>query len=877
MRRIVGLWIALALAWLASASSAQPARHPITIDDVLGMEHFDRAVVAPDGEWAAVVVRRGAADGEVYGRTAFETDPGRSDVWLVSTKTGERRRITDGRSMAAGYWCATWSPDGRRLALLSTQPEGAEPRGGDNVRLYVWDRASGRLTRQGDAAMMTQTHYGSPLTMPDLRGGADRGTLPHACSREENAPFLWLDNDRILAATLPAGRVSALIDQYGRMSRDAARGAARLRAGRQATAVAFGSGAAQVAGDPAEHVVLRIIDVASGATRDVARVPAFPLLGSMSVAVSPDGRQLAILATIAALPPAAGKRRPFAYEDLWGVERRLGFVDLSGGAGLRWASLPADARYPLELYHWSPDSRRIVLRARADAFADRTQLYLVPASGAGARRFGSAPIAVDTVRTAPTDESPVVWLDARRLLARLRDDKGGSAWWLIGPNGETRVANGDGPAPEALRRNGAGAIVAVQRGGLVKLDPARAAFVPVARIAQDAMIAWPRDPAIPASRLLVRQRDGAIGGFGIVDAASGAVAAPPRTVIGDLHDVVLADNRVLAEERGRDGPVLRGVDLAAGMQRDLMTLDPHLKSVDWGTTRLIEYKGMDGTALKASVILPPGHDPAKRYPTLLWVYQAYQVSTIEGDYFLDPYMPGLYNLRLYAARGYVVVVPSMPLPPAPARDDPHALVSGAILPAVDALVDLGIADPDRLGVFGQSRGGYTVFALLTQTDRFKAGVALAGISDLATSYRGFDPTSYGWPGIGHQKSVNWAISEQFGRFKPPSEDADGYARNSPLTYADKVTTPLLIVHGELDMRGNAAQAEQFFAALHEQGKTAQYVRYAGESHSLAQSPANVRDIVARTIAWFDRFVKGDGENAPKLPSGARTGLASTHR
>lgn len=859
MQRIGRLWTVLALLVLASGATAQSGKRPITIGDVLAMERIDGATLAPDGEWAAVIVRRAANAGEVYGRTAFETDPGRGDIWLVSTKTGERRRIGDGGNKAAGYWCASWSPDGRRLAMLSTRPEGSEPHGGDNVRLYVWDRASGRLTRQSDAAMMTQTRYGSPLTMPDLRGGADRGTLPHTCSREENAPFLWLDDRRILAATLPSGRVSGLIDQYDRAWRDAARDAARLRAGQQATAVAFGSGAAQVPGDPDEHTILRVVDVTTGGGRDVARVPAFPLLGSMSIAVSPDGRRLAVLATTAALPPAAGKRRPFAYDDLWAVERRLGFVDLAGDGGLRWAALPADARYPLELYHWSPDSRQIVLRARAEPFADKTQLYLVSASGNGVRRFGSGPIAVDSVRTSPTDESPVVWLDARRLLARLRDQNGGFAWRLISPTSEKRIAHGDGPAPEALRRDGTGAIVAIQRGELVKLDLARAAFVPVARIAEDAMIAWPRDPAISATKLLVRQRDGAIGGLRIIDASSGTAAAPPRPIVGDLHDVTFADDRLLMEERGRDGLVLRGVDLAAGMQLDLVTLNPHLRSVDWGTTRLIEYKDADGAPLKASVILPPGHDPAKRYPTLLWVYQGYQVPSLEGDYFVDPYVPGLYNLRLYAARGYVVVVPSMPLPPSPARDDPYALVSRPILPAIDQLVALGIADPDRLGVFGQSRGGYTVFALLTQTDRFKAGVALAGISDLATSYRGFDPTGYGWPGIGHQKSVNRGISEQFGRFKPPSEDMAGYARNSPLAYAGQVTTPLLIVHGEADIRGNEAQAEQFFGALYEQGKTAQYVRYGGESHSLAQSPANVRDIVERSLAWFDRFVKSPGE------------------
>lgn len=69
----------------------------------------------------------------------------------------------------------------------------------------------------------------------------------------------------------------------------------------------------------------------------------------------------------------------------------------------------------------------------------------------------------------------------------------------------------------------------------------------------------------------------------------------------------------------------------------------------------------------------------------------------------------------------------------------------------------------------------------------------------------------------------------------------------------------------LDVRGNQTQAEQFFSALYEQGQTAQYVRYAGESHSLAQSPANIRDIVERSVAWFDRFVKTPVLNEAKLP------------
>lgn len=855
MRRASRIWTMCSLPLLSSGAFAEPAKHPIAIEDVLAMEHIEVARSSPDGEMVAVVVRRAAGSGEVYGRTAFETDPGRTDIWLFSNRSGERRQLTDGKAFAAGYWCATWSPDGRRLAMLSTQPEGSEPRGGDNVRLYIWDRTTGRLTRQGNAAVMTQTHYGSSMTVPDFRGGAERGSLPHACSEEENAPFLWLDSERLLVATLPEGQFSGLIDQYGRARRAANRDTTLLREGVVPTGVAFGSGAATAQSDRSNEAVLRIIDVTSNDERDVARVPAFPFLGAMSVAVSPDGRRLAILATTAALQPADGRRRPFAIDDFWSVQRRLGFVDLANQNGLEWSVLPAEAKYPLELYHWSPDGKKIVLRARSDAFSDHTKLYLVPASGKGISQLGNHQIAVDGVRSRPTDESPVLWIDTDKLLIRTRDSKHGSVWRLIGPQVDKRIFHEIGTTPEAIRRTNEGDFVAVEGGKLLKLDLAQGAFVPITKLARNSVIVWPRDPAIQTSELLIANPTEDAGNLSVVDAGSGKQRYYIHSSLTDILDVSFASQSIVGVDRPRNGITLKNIDFASGKEKNLLALNNHFKSIDWGAERLINYKSESGHILTASVIFPPGYNPNKRYPTLFWVYQGYQVKSLSDDYFLDPYLPGIYNLRLYASHGYVVVVPSMPLPASPARNEPFALVTASILPAIDYIVKLGIADPRRLGVFGQSRGGYTVAALLAQTDRFKAGVALAGIYDLSSDYRGFDDAAYGWPGIGHQKNINWAISEQFGRFTPPSSDPAGYARNSPLTFANSIVAPLLIVHGEADNRGNQNQAEQLFGSLYEQGKTAQYVRYGGESHSLAQSPANVRDIVARTLDWFDTYLR----------------------
>ena len=295
----------------------------------------------------------------------------------------------------------------------------------------------------------------------------------------------------------------------------------------------------------------------------------------------------------------------------------------------------------------------------------------------------------------------------------------------------------------------------------------------------------------------------------------------------------------------------------------MLALDAHLAGVNWGETRLIDYRDSAGTPLKATAILPPDYRPGQRYPTLLWVYQGYRVQGLEGDYFTDPFMPGLYNLYLYAAKGYVILIPSMPFESGGINPlEAQTSMLPPVMSAIDRLVDLGIADPARLGVMGQSRGGYSVYSLLTQTSRFKAAVAMAGISNLSTFYQLFDPTAYGYPGIEHEKSDNWVIIRQFNLEGPPATDETRYARNSPIKFADRVTTPLLMVHGTADIRGSAAEAEQFFYALYGQGKTARLLRYGGEDHSLAQSPANIRDIFGEMTAWFDHYVKNPEPREP---------------
>ena len=481
--RPAALLAALA-ALLTPAALAETGPARLTIDDVLDTQRIDHAALSPDGEWVAAVVQRPARNGEVYGRTAYEIDPSRNDVWLISTRTGERRALTDGAAEAAGFWCATWSPDGRRLALLSTRPEGSEPRGGDNVRLYAWDRDADALARVSDDAIMTQTRYGSGLDELDLRGGADRSAMAHSCNgRDENAPFVWLDDHRLLTVMLPEGRVSGLLDQYGRPFRIAARDARRLREGAEPTVSAVGSGQADLTGSDRDKAILRIVDLRARTTRDIATVPTYPFRGTLTLAVSPDGERLALLATLGALHPQASQRFPNSWDDAWTVERRLGFVDLAPGAPIRWVTMPAAGRYPLELYGWSPDSRRVALRGRADPFAERTPLFAVLADTGAVTPLGTVSVGEAVAGPATVHEPAAIWADDRRLVVRVEregPDAPEGGWKLFDLDGrETNLTRPTGPVPRSFRRSADGGLVTVAGDTLFRLDAANAALKPM--------------------------------------------------------------------------------------------------------------------------------------------------------------------------------------------------------------------------------------------------------------------------------------------------------------------------------------------------------------------------------------------------------------
>jgi len=275
-------------------------------------------------------------------------------------------------------------------------------------------------------------------------------------------------------------------------------------------------------------------------------------------------------------------------------------------------------------------------------------------------------------------------------------------------------------------------------------------------------------------------------------------------------------------------------------QIEQRSLGAQQESVTWRTRR--------GAIRDGVLLLPPGFQAGKRYPTILWVYGGENQGSILRDLFgmcVDQRLGSYFNLQLLASRGYAVFVPNSEL----RAGHPMSDIAGEILPGVDKIVAMGITDPKRLGVYGQSYGGYSVFSLIVQTNRFKVAIATSGLSDLVSLYGalfkdGSDSTGYFENSQGRMGGTPWQYR-------------DRYIENSPLFYLNRVQTPVLIEYGEDDEAVPPYQSREAFVGLRRLGKIATLVGYPDETHVL-QTTAHQQDFWQRMLDWLNTYLPAKG-------------------
>jgi dipeptidyl aminopeptidase/acylaminoacyl peptidase len=283
-----------------------------------------------------------------------------------------------------------------------------------------------------------------------------------------------------------------------------------------------------------------------------------------------------------------------------------------------------------------------------------------------------------------------------------------------------------------------------------------------------------------------------------------------------------------------------GADFAA--PRKITTVNPEAADFALGETEVIKWKSSDGWDIEGVLVKPVGYEPGKKYPLLVDVHGGPTGAHTNG------FKIGVHNGgQLWAGRGWAVLYPN----PRGSSNYGEKFMRGNIpdwgggdyrdiMAGTDEVIKRGIADPEKLAVMGWSYGGYMTCWIVSQTGRFKAARMGAGLSNIYSMYGTTDIPGY----IG-----------TFFNNNPTEETMKLYAERSGLTYAHKVTTPLLIMHGMNDERVPIGQPMEFYRALKDRGKTVELVWYPREGHGNGEY-YHQRDQVRRDLVWMTKYVLG---------------------
>jgi|YNPBryunderm2012_1023409.scaffolds.fasta_scaffold00043_28 dipeptidyl aminopeptidase/acylaminoacyl peptidase len=302
-----------------------------------------------------------------------------------------------------------------------------------------------------------------------------------------------------------------------------------------------------------------------------------------------------------------------------------------------------------------------------------------------------------------------------------------------------------------------------------------------------------------------------------------------------------AERYVFTRETHRDFPDFYAAGPGLNPATRITEANPQQSQFLWSSgVRLLDYTSTKGKKLQAALFLPANYQEGQKYPTIVYIYE--KLSQNLNRYFL-PTANG-FNKSYYTSQGYAVLMPDITY----TINDPGMSAVWCVLPAVEAAVATGIVDPERIGIHGHSWGGYQTAFLITQTEVFRAAVAGAPLTNMISMY-----SSIYW----NTGSANQPIFESSqGRFSGGYWDnLEAYTRNSPVYYATRVQTPLLLLHNDKDGAVVFNQGIEYYNTLRRLKKPVVMLQYVGENHGL-QKPANRKDYTVRMKEFFDHHLMG---------------------
>jgi dipeptidyl aminopeptidase/acylaminoacyl peptidase len=269
-----------------------------------------------------------------------------------------------------------------------------------------------------------------------------------------------------------------------------------------------------------------------------------------------------------------------------------------------------------------------------------------------------------------------------------------------------------------------------------------------------------------------------------------------------------------------------------GGLRRLIETNPQLNQRRIGATELVNYLDADGHPKNAVVYYPADYQKGKAYPTVFEVYE---------DFFDDNFDV---RANVLTGHGYVVVHPSVDFE----TGYPGEAWLKGVTAAANKLIEMGVADSSRLGLQGQSYGGYATNLLVTQTNRFKAAVNISGKVDLISFYTDS-------PRLG-VRNINAAEKTQDRIGATMWEQPQKYVAHSAIMYADRIKTPMLLITGQQDSNVPADNTREMYYALRRLGREAIWVNYMNGGHGGGTATAeDFLDMQKRILQWYDAKLK----------------------
>lgn len=783
----------------ALALSHGTVARPFAIHDLLETENIGRVLVSPSQRWL-VFERQGAFAAMPRQDMLMQSEVLRSSPFLVDLNKPGPARPLPGTSV--GTILYAFSPDGARIAIGRLR--------GSSWQLGVVTLATGRVrwwNLSPEYAPFAKTlEWLSPRRLVLITERGD--TLP------------WWFRDGHPDGSPTQRRWSA------------------TRNGGPASVTVAGSGRFLTSTPLPPLKELREVDVVDGRQTLLESGP------FLAIAQSPDHRQLTeILAGPIAPAPLAEPLSPMTSP--W--RHRLRIRNLSDGHSFDPCPACDVAGTPI----WSADSGIVVAFARNDSAPwSQAKLLRIDASSQQTEplaTFGVTPTVLGPPMMPPS--VALAWPGKDLLIYGRRASDTASTWFRLA-NDAVPLGGRVADQPPVLVETTSCHATLVRSTDLWCLEGSTAR-----RIASD-LAEVVRDQSLTNGPVVGLDRSGHILWPGY--------PTDPTLRIDDADQIEPATTRLapgLALVRHRTPNGVSSLDLLAHGRRVRLTrLNAHLADVDPVQRVALHYR-LNDTEVTSWLLLPTGARAQKKLPLVVIPYAG---RSYTGTYPTDQMADGgtyYTNAQLLAAHGYAVLLPSMPI--VRASDQSPLPFADQLDPAVDAAIATGQIDPARLALWGHSYGGYSAALVASETDRYKAVIASAGLYDLASLAGVLTPASRASPETGLTSLVmyGWLETGQAQIATQPWGDPTRYVLNSPFFRADRIHTPLMLVAADWDI-APVSQAEQMFGALDRQNKDAILLTYWGEGHVVG-SPANVRDLYGRIFTWLANCL--DGSN-PRISS-----------